>query len=166
MSFNFKAMSVLVVEDNTHMRQLIVQVLKAMEIGTVYQADGGTRALQLIRSDKPDIIITDWLMEPMDGLELTRKIRTDPTSPARLTPIILMTGYSAHARVTKARDIGVTEFLVKPFTADALARRIAHVINQPRDFIAAPKFAGPDRRRKHDDKYKGPKRRVSEPENE
>lgn len=162
MSFNFDKLSILVVDDNLHMRQLVAQVLKAMGIGRIYQADGGDRAITLIRTNKPDIIITDWLMEPMDGLELTRRIRTDETNPARLAPIILMTGYSAHSRVTQARDIGVTEFLVKPFTADSLAKRIVHVINMPRDFIAAPKYAGPDRRRKRDEGYRGPRRRGHE----
>lgn len=159
MSFHFDKLSILVVDDNVHMRQLVAQVLKAMGVGTIYQADSAERALTLVRANRPDIIITDWLMEPMDGLELTRRIRNDPTSPARLSPIILMTGYSAHARVTQARDYGVTEFLVKPFTADALAKRIAHVINMPRDFIAAPQYTGPDRRRKRDEGYAGPRRR-------
>lgn len=162
MPLDFKKLSILVVEDNLHMRQLIVQVLRTMGVIDVYQADSGGRALSLIRAHKPDIIITDWLMEPMDGLELTRAIRTDPHSPARLAPIILMTGYSAHTRVTRARDIGVTEFLVKPFTADALAKRITHVINMPRDFIAAPEYAGPDRRRKSGEGYGGPRRRTEE----
>jgi two-component system, chemotaxis family, chemotaxis protein CheY len=162
MPLDFRKLSVLVVEDNQHMRQLIVQVLRAMGVVDVFQADGGQRALVMVRQNKPDVIVTDWLMDPMDGLELTRRIRSDPDSPARLAPIILMTGYSAHARVTQARDIGVTEFLVKPFTAEALAKRIAHVINMPRDFIAAPLYAGPDRRRKRGDVYGGPKRRNQE----
>lgn len=162
MPLDFRKLSILIVEDNLHMRQLIAQVLRAMGVVDVYQADGATRALAMVRQNKPDVIITDWLMEPMDGLELTRAIRNDPNSPARLAPIILMTGYSAHTRVTQARDIGVTEFLVKPFTAEALAKRIAHVINMPRDFIAAPKYSGPDRRRKRGEGYGGPKRRTEE----
>lgn len=162
MGFNFKNLSILVVEDNPHMRQLIVQVLYAMGVGRVHQSDNGPRAIQLTYSEKPDIIITDWMMEPMDGLELTKRIRDDDKNPCRLSPVILMTGYSAHTRVTRARDLGVTEFLVKPFTAEALAKRIAHVINQPRDFIAAPAFTGPDRRRRREDGYGGPKRRSRE----
>lgn len=162
MAFHFDRLSVLVVEDNQHMRQLIADVLKAMGVGAVYQADSGDRALSLVRTHRPDILIVDWLMEPMDGLELTRAIRSDPRSPARLAPIILMTGYSAHSRVVQARDTGVTEFLVKPFTAEALSKRIAHVINWPRDFISAPKYSGPDRRRKKDEAYGGPRRRRME----
>lgn len=61
-----------------------------------------------------------------------------------MVPIVLITGYSAWPRVEEARNAGVTEFLVKPFTANDLARRIAHVINSPRDFIETQDFwAGP-----------------------
>ena len=62
--------------------------------------------------------------------------------------------------IEEARDAGVTEFLVKPFTANDIARRITHVINRPRDFIETQDFFGPDRRRRRDDTtYKGPLRR-------
>lgn len=162
MPLNLANLSLLIVEDNQHMRQLIVSVLKALGIVRIYQAGSGDRALQIIRAEKPDIILTDWQMEPMDGLELTRRIRADPKSPCRLSPIILMTGYSAHTRVMRARDTGVTEFLVKPFTAGALAKRIAHVINMPRDFIAAPAYTGPDRRRKRDETAAQKRRRQEE----
>lgn len=162
MAFNFSKLSILVVDDNQHMRQLVCTVLKTMGVGTVTKADSGAAALKLIRQETPDIILVDWLMEPMDGLEMTRVIRNDPSCPARLAPVILMTGYSAHTRVVAARDLGVTEFLIKPFTAEALAKRIAHVIVQPRDFVIAPKFNGPDRRRRADDNYGGPRRRDVE----
>jgi two-component system, chemotaxis family, chemotaxis protein CheY len=162
MPLNLANLSVLVVEDNQHMRQLLISVLKSLGIVNAFQAGSGDRALQIIRADKPDIILTDWQMEPMDGLELVRRIRSDAKNPCRLAPIILMTGYSAQARVMRARDTGVTEFLVKPFTATALAKRITHVINMPRDFIAAPAYTGPDRRRKRDDKGAEKRRRASE----
>jgi two-component system, chemotaxis family, chemotaxis protein CheY len=103
-------------------------------------------------------------MTPGDGLELTRLVRNHPTSPNRMAPVILITGYSSLPRVHEARDAGVTEFLVKPFTANDVAKRIAHVVNFPRDFISHPKFFGPDRRRKRGEAYAGPKRRVGERE--
>jgi DNA-binding NtrC family response regulator len=75
----------------------------------------------------------------------------------------MMTGYSARPRVQAARDTGVTEFLVKPFSADSMAKRIAHVINRPRDFVAVEKgYFGPDRRRKKTTNYNGPKRREED----
>ena len=76
-----------------------------------------------------------------------------------MVPVILMTGYSAQPRIENARDLGVTEFLVKPFSASDLARRIAYVINKPRDFVDSEQFFGPDRRRRKDEDYGGPQRR-------
>ena len=96
----------------------------------------------------PDIVIADWQMEPMNGIELTHEIRTNQLSPNRMAPVILVTGYSAITRVAQARDVGVTEFIVKPFSANDLAKRLAYVINKPRDFIDADGYFGPDRRRR------------------
>lgn len=101
-------------------------------------------------------------MEPMSGIELVNLIRTSPGSPNKFAPIIMVTGYSAVPRVAAARDMGATEFLVKPFSANDLAKRIAHVINKPRDFVEAPDYFGPDRRRKSPDDYKGPRRREDD----
>lgn len=156
---NFKLLSVLVVDDHAHMRSILVDVLRIFGVGHILQAGDGQHALELLRQFKPDIIITDWQMEPMDGLELTARIRANPKLAAQLAPIILMTGYSAEARVKLARDTGITEFLVKPFTAEALASRIAHVIKEPRDFVVANKYKGPDRRRRPSGSFKGPVKR-------
>ena len=70
-------------------------------------------------------------------------MRTDPASPNRYVPIILMTGFSERRRVMQARDAGVTEFLVKPFTARDLYKRLAQVIERPRQFVRSAEFFGP-----------------------
>ncbi len=158
MALHLKNLTILVVEDNTHMRKLLVEVLRALGVGQVFQADGGQKALQLLRHERTDIIITDWQMSPMDGLEITEIIRQDNRNPSRYVPIIMMTGYSSHEKVARARDHGVTEFLVKPFTVDGLAKRLVHVINAPRSFVATPVYQGPDRRRKRLDDNKPTRR--------
>jgi two-component system, chemotaxis family, chemotaxis protein CheY len=160
MAMNFKLLSVLVVDDHPHMRAILVDVLRVLGVGHILQAHDGKHALDVLRSFKPDIIITDWQMEPMDGLEMTARLRAHPKLAARLAPVILMTGYSAEARVKLARDTGITEFLAKPFTAEALANRMMHVIKEPRDFIVAQKYKGPDRRRKPNSTFKGPVKRT------
>jgi DNA-binding response OmpR family regulator len=101
-------------------------------------------------------------MEPMNGIELAHEIRTNALSSNRMVPIVLITGYSALSRVAQARDAGVTEFLVKPFSANDLAKRIAYVINKPRDFIDSHDYFGPDRRRRQHPDYKGPFRREDD----
>lgn len=162
MAFDFKKLSILVVEDTAPMRKLIASVLETMDVGMIYVAEQGEQGYQMVKKVNPDIIIADWHMAPMNGIELTREIRTNTLSPNRMVPVILVTGYSAMARVAEARDAGVTEFLVKPFSANDLAKRIAYVINKPRDFIDCQDYFGPDRRRRNNPDYKGPFRRSDD----
>jgi DNA-binding response OmpR family regulator len=162
MPLNLRKLSVLVVEDLAPMLDVVVDILKILGVGQVYQArDGASGFRQFVRY-RPDIVLTDWEMDPVDGLELVRAIRHDATSPKRTTPIIVMTGYAAAARVAAARDLGATEFLVKPFTANELVRRITYVVEHPRDFVETADFFGPDRRRRKSDAYDGIERRKDE----
>ena len=162
MSFQFEKLSILLVEDVSPMKQIITSVLESLGIKNITAVADGEAAFKEFQKNNHDIVITDWVMSPMDGLELTQQIRHSSVSPNRMAPIIFITGYSAWERVERARDAGVTEFLIKPFTAHDLARRIAHVITNPRDFIEAPGFFGPDRRRRVDKNYKGPFRRETD----
>ena len=162
MPLDFKNLSILVVEDTLPMQRLIVSVLESLGFTKVLVANNGLEGYRSFRQHNPDIVITDWMMTPENGLDLTKKIRTDITSPNKMTPVILITGYSSLPRVNEARDMGVTEFLVKPFTANDVAKRLAHVINFPRDFIVMREFFGPDRRRKRGDQYAGPRKRASD----
>ncbi len=159
MAVNFSRLSVLVVEDNRAMKDLIVGVLEDIEVGRIFVAENGEQGFNVFCQQNPDIIIADWEMKPGDGIEMTQNIRRNQISPNRMVPIIMLTGYSAPKRVSTARDTGVTEFLAKPFTAENLINRIAYVINKPRDFIEAGNFFGPDRRRRIDPNFKGPYRR-------
>lgn len=164
MGFKFEKLSMLVVEDTQPMQKLLVSVLEALGIKNVQTSTNGQDAYRAFCQYGHDIVLSDWQMSPMDGIELTRVIRKNHLSPNRLVPVILITGYSAWPRVEEARDAGVTEFLVKPFTAHDLARRVAHVINKPRDFIETQDFFGPDRRRRSEDVpgYAGPHRRTED----
>lgn len=164
MSFRLEKLKILLVEDITPMRQLFVSVMKCLGIENITPASDGKEAFKLFCKDNHDIILTDWVMEPMDGIELTREIRTNDLSPNKMVPIIMITGYSAWPRVEGARDAGVTEFLVKPFSAHDIARRITHVITNPRDFVDIKSYFGPDRRRRTEKNYNGPKRREEDQE--
>ena len=159
MPYNFEKLSILVVEDSAPMLEVVANSLKYLGVGQVYKALNGEDGFQQFVKYRPDIVITDWEMDPTDGLELVKWIRRDSMSPKRTVPIIMMTGYAASLRVASARDKGITEFLVKPFTANELARRIAYVIDAPRDFVETHEFFGPDRRRRKSHDYQGPERR-------
>lgn len=162
MVYQFKSVSILIVDDMKPMLSLTASLLKTFGFSNIYTSDNPDDAFEQFCRYKPDIILTDWQMQPYDGIELIRKIRRDPRSPNKFVPAIMMTGYSHRVRVEEARDVGVTEFLVKPFTAKDLFARIEQLIERPRQFVDDGKFFGPDRRRRRIDDYEGPKRRDEE----
>lgn len=144
------------------MLEICKALLLTFGVGEVLAAKNGEEGYELFRRENPDIVIADWMMHPTDGISLTRRIRNDPRSPNQYVPVILMTGFSEKKRVVQARDSGVTEFLVKPFTARDLYKRIAQIIERPRQFVRSEDFFGPDRRRKADAEYVGPFKRESD----
>lgn len=159
MAYNFKKIKVLVVEDNMPMAEMVQSLLYAFGVGEVVLAKNGEEGYEKYIRMVPDLIIADWMMKPVDGIMFTKRVRSDPRSPNPFVPLILMTGFSERKRVIMARDSGVTEFLVKPFTAKDLYKRIAQVIERPRQFVKTGEFFGPDRRRKADPEYAGQRRR-------
>ncbi len=162
MALNLKPLRVLVIEDAKPMLDLIENVLEGLGVGNVQTTISPMKAQDLVKRENPDIILCDWEMPELDGLEFTKDIRTNTMYPNRMVPIIMISGYGMSERVATARDAGVTEFVVKPFTAKDLTKRIIHVINSPRDFIESENYTGPDRRRKQDPEYKGPLRRQDD----
>lgn len=161
MAYQLQKLKVLVVEDNWHMRALTKSLLSAFGIGHVDCVSDAEAAFKMFEKNKHDVLIVDWLMEPIDGIEFTKKLRADPNSPNPYVPIILMTGYSEKKRVETARDAGITEFLVKPFTSRTLFSRIEHIIERPRQFVKSKEYFGPDRRRIQDDGFSEGERRRS-----
>lgn len=162
MSRQFENISVLIIDDTIAMLATTASVLNGFGFKNVYTASDPIEGYEKFCQYNPHIVVTDWAMEPMDGIALTRKIRTAPDSPNKFVPIILMTGYSAKIRVIEARDQGVTEFIAKPFTTKDLVTRIEILLDKPRKFVNAKTFFGPDRRRTRTENYDGPRRRGSE----
>lgn len=157
---NLRNVSLMVVDDSDFMRGLLVEILRAFGCQRIIGANNGQKAIDYLANDNPDILVTDWLMSPVDGIELTKYVRRNPSSLNPVLPIIMLTGYTCPGAVTTARDAGVTEMLAKPFCARALYSRISHIIECPRAFIRAAAFCGPDRRR-HVTNYRDPERRVA-----
>lgn len=163
MTYRMQDVTVLLIEDNQAMLNLVKAVLQSFGVGNVITALDGEIGFKLFCQHNPDLVITDWMMTPCDGLELGRKIRFNPKSPNKFVPIILMTGFSEKQRVISARDEGITEFLVKPFNTRDLYRRLYRIIEAPRQFVETENFFGPDRRRTKPTEYSGPKRRATDP---
>jgi two-component system chemotaxis response regulator CheY len=139
---------VLVVDDHKGMREIIWTILNGLGVGQIAQAADAATAVKLMRQTRFDAILIDWMLEGRDGLQLARYIRKLPDKQNPFVPIVLVTGYAEYERVVEARDAGVTEFLVKPLTALAVAQRLETIIHHPRSFVRAEGYVGPDRRRR------------------
>lgn len=162
----FEFLKALVVEDNQHMRALLRALMSALGITTVYEATNGDDAFDILRDRKPDVILTDLSMKPINGIEFTLQVRNATSSPNPYIPIIMVTGHTERHCVEAARDAGVTEILAKPITAQNLFSRIGEIVDHPRPFVKSVDYFGPDRRRHRAADYAGPFRRREDFEND
>ena len=156
---NLEALNILVVDDNKHMHMIVKAILNSMRIKNIRFSDNAADAFMEMRQWAPDIVITDWAMEPLDGLDFVRLIRKGEDSPNPYVPIILLTGHTEMHRVLEARDAGVNEVLAKPISIKSLYSRILSIIEHPRPFVKSKTYFGPCRRRYQDPNYNGPERR-------
>ncbi len=159
MAYNFKDLTVLVVDDDATISMVIDNIFRTLKVKECISVRCGEDALAEYKTLKPDLILTDWNMKDMDGLQLTSAIRGLNKVSKNPTPIILMSGYTDLENVKKAIDLGVNEFLLKPFSVNDLATRIAYVIDNPREIVDVADYFGPDRRRLNWPEYTGPDRR-------
>ena len=162
--FDLSDVRLLLAEDNLHMRKMLRALLTGMGVKRVDEAEDGAQALEHFANFGADIILTDWEMPLVDGLELTKFARDQDASIDPYVPIIMMSGYSSRSRVLEARDCGVTEFICKPVAANTLYLRLISCFVNPRPFVRAPHFFGPDRRRFINPTFRGKERRVNKDE--
>lgn len=146
--YDISKLRFLIVDDNRGMRKLVKTILNAFNVKSILELDTCDGALNEIRLFKPDIIICDWEMKPVNGINFVKKIRTSNKSTDKFVPIVMLTGYSERKRVLEARDAGVSEYLVKPISSKGLFSRIRSTIENPRIFVKTKDYFGPDRRRK------------------
>lgn len=151
--------SVLVVDDDKAISNLIKNVLQNLGFGTVVVVHNAIEALDILEKTPVDLVISDWEMPQMNGVEMTRRIRA-MDSNTRFTPIIMLTGHGEKQEIEMARDCGITEYIIKPFTAKSLCSRLTMVIDSPRSFIFSKGYKGPSRRRRNLPPPEGQERRI------
>jgi two-component system chemotaxis response regulator CheY len=137
-----------VVEDNIHMCRIVCAILRGFGIQNTEVFDEPTRALRHCEDGLFDLIILDYQMPTVDGVDFIRLVRRSAGGKNVFTPIILLSAYTEAWRVVAARDAGVTEVCAKPIAARELWSKIAHITNVERCFIRSSDFWGPDRRRR------------------
>jgi two-component system, chemotaxis family, chemotaxis protein CheY len=160
---DLRDVSVLLVDDNANMRRVVAEILKAAGVRRIREAGDGLDALKIFQAQEIDIVFTDLMMAPVDGLAFIRWIRTSTASPNPYVPIIMMTGHATQRALNDARMAGVTEFLAKPLTARGVMHRINEIVNNPRPFVRASEYFGPCRRRRIDHEFSGVERRGAAP---
>ncbi len=121
-----KEMQILIVDDYKTMLRIVRNLLKQLGFDNVDEATDGTAALQMLREREYGLVISDWNMEPMTGLQLLREVRSDDNLKAM--PFIMVTAESKSENVVAAKQAGVSNYIVKPFNAETLKSKISSVI--------------------------------------
>lgn len=143
----FESVSVVVADADHKIAILIRKLLIAIGCRRVYIVHDGLDVIELMKEETIDIVITDWSMKSMGGIDLAIYLRQSLDSPNRTIPIIMLTAQNERHNIELARNSGITEYVIKPFSAKTLLERIYAVVEDPRGFIICKSFVGPDRRR-------------------
>ncbi len=121
-------MNVLVVDDYKTMLRIIRNLLKQLGFPNVEEATDGTQALKMLREGTFGLVISDWNMEPMTGIQLLREVRAD--EKIKKTPFIMVTAESKSENVIAAKEAGVSNYIVKPFNAETLKGKMVSVLGE------------------------------------
>lgn len=119
-------MPILIVDDYKTMLRIIRNLLKQLDFNNVDEASDGAEALKLLREKNFELVISDWNMEPMTGLQLLREVRSD--IKLKELPFIMITAESKTENVVAAKEAGVSNYIVKPFNAETLKQKLGSVL--------------------------------------
>lgn len=155
-------MDIVALDDNHHTLDLIRSVLRSLGFDRVRCYLRPETALAAIEGAPPEVVITDWELGPISGVQFVRSLRASRNPDVARLPIIMLTAHADEVLVRTARDVGIDSFLIKPFSARSLAQHVSSVRNRTRAFIEDENYVGPDRR--HREPAPGQKRRrVDDP---
>ncbi len=126
---SYKDMTVLVVDDFATMRRIVRNILRDLEFKKILEAEDGTAAVDILKTQKVDLIISDWNMPKMTGLELLKWVRSNEDT--KDIPFLMVTAEAQKENVIEAVKAKVSNYIVKPFTAQTLAEKIEKIL--PKD---------------------------------
>lgn len=122
-------MRVLIVDNSSTMRRIIVNTMKKLGYDDFVEASDGQEGLQRVTECKPDLILTDWNMPKMDGRVFVKALRTQPGMQA--TPVLVVTTHADRTNVVLALQAGVNDYVVKPFTPETLKEKLETLLTRP-----------------------------------
>ena len=120
---------ILIAEDNPNLRQVIVSIVKKIGYAQVLEAEDGEIAWQFIQRGGVDIVLTDWAMPGLDGMQLLKKIRTAKT-PTRDIPFLMITAADTKNAILSAGKEGVDAYIIKPFSVNTIMDKITEAIEK------------------------------------
>jgi len=123
-----KQIKILIVDDFATMRKVIRNLLKQIGYENIVEGDDGVNALKILRSQKIDLIVSDWNMPNMTGLDLLKTVRADES--LKTTPFLMVTAEALQDNVIAAVKAGVSNYIVKPFTAEVLNEKIQKILEK------------------------------------
>lgn len=118
--------NILTVDDNKTMLRIICSLLNQIGFNNVDEAMNGAMALEKLKEKKYELIISDWNMEPMSGIELLKNVRAD--EKLKMTPFLMVTAESKTENVIAAKQAGVNNYIVKPFNSETLKAKLASIL--------------------------------------
>jgi two-component system, chemotaxis family, chemotaxis protein CheY len=121
-------MNVLIVDDYKTMLRILRNLLKQLNFNNIEEATDGSMALDVLRSQNIGMVISDWNMEPMTGIQLLREVRGD--DKLKHLPFIMITAESKSENVIAAKEAGVSNYIVKPFNAETLKSKLVSVLGE------------------------------------
>lgn len=121
-------MKILVVDDFSTMRRIVKNILKQIGFSNIDEAEDGNNALLKLKQEKFDMVVSDWNMPNMTGLDLLKAIRAD--SAINSMPVLMVTAEAKKENVMEAIQAGVNNYVVKPFTADTLKDKIEKIFDK------------------------------------
>jgi two-component system chemotaxis response regulator CheY len=119
-------MRFLIIDDSITMRRIIANILGRLGYPEVVHAANGREALDRLATEPIDVVITDWYMPEMNGLDFVRALRTTPATSH--IPIVIVTANAASDDIQQALELGVNSYVLKPFTVDTMRDKIAAVL--------------------------------------
>jgi len=122
------SIKVLVADDFATMRKIVRNILKQIGFEDIVEAEDGTTALQILKNEKIGLVVTDWNMPNMSGLELLQHIRKNPDTAK--VPVLMVTAEGLKENVLEAVKAGVNNYVVKPFTAEVLQEKIEAIFRK------------------------------------
>mgnify|MGYP000071794088 CR=1 FL=1 len=161
-SLNLKGLNIMVADANENIRAITQGLLRGFGATRIFESADGENALREIPVRGIDVLFCDLNLPKIDGFSLIKQLRADENNVARFIPILILTSHTQQRNIEKSRDSGANIVIAKPLSAKAVYDRLAWIAEDPRAFVQATGYMGPDRRFRTDGVPGGVGRRAAD----